>query len=400
MSNSLAILGDKPSFSKPLYVTLPSVPEISSFVEVSKKIFDSRWLTNDGYYVRKLESVLKNRMRIPYCSVLCNGTLALELAIRSLGLKGEIITTPFTFVATAHAISRNGIRPIFCDIEKDTYNIDASKIEELITSKTSAILPVHVFGNPCDIKTIEIIAKKYSLKVIYDAAHAFDVKYMGNNIAQYGDLSVFSFHATKIFNTLEGGAVSCKSKEICRAIKDLRNFGIRSEEEIVCSGTNAKMNELQAAFGLLNLSKVTKGINKRKKLYNRYVSNLNDIPGLLFQKINNDATYNYAYFTVQVSDNEFGLNRDDLYTCMRKEGVMVRKYFWPLCSNLHFYKASIFCKNKALSSANLISNRILSLPLHETMKEKDVDVISRTIRLCNTYSNKIIIKLNKLKRYR
>lgn len=376
MSKKLAILGGKPSFKNEMFVTRPVVPTIEELEPLLKNILESRWLTNDGRYVQEFEKQLEKFLGVPYCSVHCNGTLALQLTIQALRLSGEVITTPFTFPATPHVLHWNNITPVFCDINPDTYNLDAEQLESLISPRTTGILPVHVFGNPCDVERIEKIATYHGLKVIYDAASAFGVGFKGKPIGNFGDASMFSFHATKIFNTLEGGAITCKDTHLDQRLRDFRNFGIRSEEEVVGPGINAKMNEIQAAFGILNLKKVNRRKQKRRELYKRYHGCLREVPGLRFQRISQGVSYNFSYMIIEIIPEAFGLTRDEVYMCMRQEGIMVRKYFWPLCSNYPCYKALPSANKDLLPHANRISERVLSLPIYEDMTDGDVDVIT------------------------
>ena len=394
MTKKPAILGGDPAFYNKLYVTQPIVPTFEELEPLLKDILKTRWLTNDGPYAQRFERELRKYLGVPYCSIYCNGTLALQLSVQGLKLSGEVITTPFTFPATPHVLYWNNITPVFCDIDPETYNIDPQYIESLISPRTTGILAVHVFGNPCDLEPIERIADYHGLKVIYDAAHAFGVKAAGKPIGNFGDATMFSFHATKTFNTLEGGAVTCLDAHLHQRLRDLRNFGIRSEEEIVGPGINAKMNEIQAAFGLLNLKIVESAIGKRKNLFERYKAHLKKLPGLRFQIINNNTSYNYSYLTVEILSDEFGLTRDDVYICMRKEGIIVRKYFFPLCSNYPCYKALPSAKTEMLPNANQLASRILCLPLYDEMKEEDVDKVMEVFTLlhCNaTEISKLIL---------
>ncbi len=393
MSKKLAILGGRPSFKNKIYVTRPVIPSLKELEPLLKDILESKWLTNDGPYVQQFEKQLREFLGAPYCSVYCNGTLALQLSIQALRLSGEVITTPFTFAATPHTLYWNNITPVFCDIDSGTYNLDTEQLESLISPKTTGIIPVHVFGNPCKVEQIEKIATYHGLKVIYDAAHAFGVEFDGKPIGNFGDASMFSFHATKIFNTLEGGATSCSEPNLHQRLRDLRNFGIKSEEEVVSPGINAKMNEIEAAFGILNLKKVRKSIQKRKMLFERYHSYLNKLPGLSFQQIHPKAYYNYSYLTVEINPEVFGLTRDELYVCMRKEGIMARKYFWPLCSNYPCYKALPTANKNLLPNANRLSERILSLPLYDDMTKKDVDDITKVFYLFHHNAEKIKISI-------
>lgn len=390
MKSNLAVFGGKPLFPKKIYLTRPVVPTIEELLPLIQDILSSRWLTNNGPHVQNFEEKLKKFLHVPYCSVFCNGTLALQLAIQAFRLSGEVITTPFTFPATTHVLYWNNITPVFCDIDPETYNIDTEKFESLISPKTTGILPVHVFGNPCKVKKIKKISAYHGLKVIYDAAHALGVEIDGKPIGNYGNASMFSFHATKIFNSLEGGAVTCQDANFYQRLKDLQNFGIRGEEEVIAPGINAKMNEIQAAFGILNLEKVPNTIKKRHLLFEKYISKLKNIPGIIFQKIYPRTKYNYAYMPIQIIPDEFGLTRDQVYMCMRKEGIMVRKYFFPLTSNYSFYKALPSADRKLLPNANLISKRILCLSIYEDLSDEDIDTI--TDLLFTLHTNASVIK--------
>lgn len=388
MKRELAIFGGKPLFPDKIYLTRPVVPTIGELLPSVQEILSSRWLTNNGAYVQNFEKELKKFLNVPYCSVFCNGTLALQLAIQAFGLSGEVITTPFSFSATTHVLYWNNITPIFCDIDPETHNIDSEKLESLISPKTTGILPVHVFGNPCKVKKIEEISAYHGLKVIYDAAHAFGVEFDGKPISNYGDASMFSFHATKIFNTLEGGAIVCKEPNLHQGLRDLRNFGIRNEEEAIVPGINAKMNEIQAAFGILNLEKVSITIQKRKQIFERYKTRLKEIRGLKFQKINSSIKYNYAYMVVEIIPEEFGLTRNQVYACMQEEGIMVRKYFYPLISNYSCYGALQSAGKEFLPNANKLAERVLCLPLYEEMEE-EIDVITEFLSTLNVNAEKI-----------
>ena len=389
MNKKLAILGGAPSFKKRIFVTQPVVPTIEELEPLLKDILLTKWLTNDGRYVQEFEKQLEKYLGSAYCSVLCNGTLALQLCVQGLRLSGEVITTPFTFAATPHVLYWNNITPVFCDIDPDTYNLDPKRIESFISPRTTGIMPVHTFGNPCDIEHIERIAKYHGLKVIYDAAHAFGVEIDGNPIGNFGDATMFSFHATKLFNTMEGGAVTCSDINLNQRLRDLRNFGIRSEEEGIGPGINAKMNEFQAAFGLLNLKKVKNTIEKRKEIFERYHNHFRNLPGLRFQRITRGTSYNYAYLTVEILTDQFGLSRDDIYICMRKEGIMVRKYFYPLCSNYSCYQALPSASKDLLPNANRLASRILCLPLYSEMTVEDIDKIMEVFTLLHKHSTEI-----------
>lgn len=359
-----------------ILVTRSSMPPIEEYIEMIKPLWDSHWLTNMGMYHRELESRLRVFCQVEQASLTANGHMALELAIQSMNFpKGsEVITTPFTFISTTHAIIRNGLVPVFCDI-RDDYTIDVSKIESLITENTVAIVPVHVYGNICDVEAIEKIAYKYDLKVIYDAAHAFGETYKGKNVAAYGDVSVFSFHATKVYNTIEGGLVCCHSKEQYDKLYNLKNFGIRSEELVVSVGANAKMNEFQAAMGICNLRHLKGEIEKRKNVVEEYRRQLMGVKGIRLNVMSPDTEYNYAYMPVLCDSRE---QRDRLYSGLREHNVFPRKYFYPLTADAACFKNKY--KEVELSKARDISGRILVLPLFADLENDKVEYICNIIK--------------------
>ena len=361
--------------NRELQVTKSSMPDFEEYIEEIKDIWDSHWLTNMGKKHQKLEKKLIKYLDVTNVTLFTNGHLALESAISALDLKGEVITTPFTFASTTHAIVRNGLEPVFCDINNHDYTIDVDKIENLITDKTSAIIPVHVYGNVCDVKRIDDIAKKYNLKVIYDAAHAFGVSINGKSIANFGDISMFSFHATKVFNTIEGGALTYKDCKLSKKLNDLKNFGITGPETVEYVGGNAKMNEFQAAMGLCNLRHIDNEILKRKAVFNRYFKNLHNIKGLKLLRQQDGVKSNYSYFPV-VFDG-YKLTRDEIYEVLKKENIVARKYFYPLVTNFDCYKNRF--KDAYLENAKFVSDRILCLPLYADLDLKDVDRICELI---------------------
>ena len=365
-------------FENPIYITRPTLPLLTDVYQKIKEIWDSKWLTNMGIQHQTLKSELMKYLNVKFLSLFCNGTIALELACHALNLTGEVITTPFTFPATINSLYRNNLSPVLCDIENNGFNIQANGIEELITSNTSAIMPVHVFGIPCEIEKIEKIAKKYNLKVIYDAAHCFNVKYKGRGIGTYGDISMFSFHATKIFHTLEGGALTFSNPKLKEKLYLLKNFGIKNEEEVILPGTNGKMNELQAAIGLLNLQLVDEEIKKRKKLFSIYSENLKDLDGIKVLDINNkDIMYNYQYFPVLIEKELFGYSRDQVYNFLKKYNIFSRKYFYPLCVDYQFFKLN---SQISIPHANKIANQVLCLPIYGELKEDIVKIICNLIK--------------------
>jgi dTDP-4-amino-4,6-dideoxygalactose transaminase len=365
------VKGVKP-FKKPIYVTRPFLPDYEEFGKKIEEIFDSGQLTNRGPQLMAFKDRLGEFLKTPNVSLFCNGTQALELGLKALNLSGEVITTPFTFVATTHAIVRNGLTPVFCDIEGKTFNIDPDKIETLITEKTSAILAVHVYGNPCDFKRIQAIADKYRLKVIYDAAHAFGVKMKGISISAFGDMTMFSFHATKTFNTFEGGALIFRDDRLGRRLDLLKNFGIESEERITMVGTNAKMNEIQAAMGLVLLDKFYDEVEKRKKLTKVYRRYLKDIPGIKFMEDMRSVAHTYQYFPIIIEEDGFGLSRDEIHRKLRKYNVFARKYFYPLCSQIDSYRALPSADPASLPVAHEVACRVLCLPLYGGLHPKDI----------------------------
>ena len=358
-----------------ILVTQSSMPTYNEYIDEIKDIWESKWLTNGGVKHQELEKKLCNYLDIENINLFCNGHQGLYIALKSLNLSGEVITTPFTFASTTHAIVQAGLTPVFCDIDPVTYTIDANKIEELITPNTCAIVPVHVYGNPCDVEKIEQIAKKHNLKVIYDAAHAFGVKVNGKGIANFGDISMFSFHATKVFNTIEGGALAYSDTTLANKINMLKNFGITSPETIEEVGTNAKMNEFSAAMGLCNLRHIDEELAKRKIVFERYISNLKNISGIKLINIKDNVVPNYAYFPVIFDKKTFGKNRDEIMEILEKNNIFTRKYFYPLITDFD-------CYNKIYNSsltpvAKEISENVLTLPMYADLDTADVD------RICN-----------------
>lgn len=370
--------------NKDIYVTRSSMPGYEEYIEAIKPLWNTRLLTNMGRYHKELECQLKKYLEVENLSLFCNGHMSLEMVIQAMGLTGEVITTPFTFISTTHSIVRNGLQPVFCDIDPKSMTIDASKIEDLITEKTSAIIPVHVYGNVCNVEEIDRIAKKYNLKVIYDAAHAFGVKKDGITVGNFGDASVYSFHATKVFNTIEGGAVTFHEKSLGEKLYDLKNFGIRSEEVISQIGANAKMNEFQSIMGLCNLRHIDEELDKRRKVVERYRRNLSGIKGLRIGKKVEGIEENYSYFPIICEEENLGITRDELYDELAKNNIYARKYFYPLTADQACFKNKY--KDCEIPIARYISDRILTLPLYADLSIEDVD------KICY-----IILKLKKAK---
>ncbi len=360
------------SFKEPIFVARPVLPSLKNVFQKIREIWDSKWLTNMGIQHKTLEKELVKYLRVKNLTLFCNGTSALELACWALSLTGEVITTPFTFPATTNSLFRNNLKPIYCDINLDDFNINCDIIDTLITPNTSAIMPVHVFGNPCNIEKIEKVAKQNNLKIIYDAAHCFGVEYKNKGIGNYGDVSMFSFHATKIFHTIEGGALTYNKDSLKEKFYLLKNFGIKNEEEIILPGTNAKLNELQAAIGLLTLELVEIEIEKRKHLIDVYKEILKDVEGIKYLDEKKDVKHNYQYFPILIDENEFKLNRDQVYEKLKKFNIFSRKYFYPLCTDYKFYKNN---RNVQLPNAKKIVNQILCLPLYGELTQKNIRII-------------------------
>lgn len=352
-------------------VTRSSMPEFEEYCEEIKELWDSLWLTNMGAKHKIFENDLKKYLNTDNICLYCNGHLALENILAALDLRGEVITTPFTFASTTHAIVRNGLTPVFCDIEPDTYTIDVSKIEELITEKTSAIVPVHVYGNICDVEAIQKIADKYNLKVVYDAAHAFGVKYKGVSVANFGDASMFSFHATKVFHSIEGGMIAFKNFELYNKLNSLKNFGIVSQEDVEYIGGNAKMNEFSAAMGICNLRHIDDEIAKRKAVVERYTQRLENVEGIKICKINENIQSNYAYFPV-VFDG-YKLNRDEICEKLSQNGITARKYFYPITNSFDCYQGRFDAGQTPVALD--ISKKVVTLPLYADLKIEDIDKI-------------------------
>lgn len=365
-----------------IYVTQPILPDLDDFNEQLKDIWASKWLTNHGAKHNELEEKLKSVLKVPNLSLFNNGTIALLIALRAMDLpyESEVITTPFTFAATPHCISWNGQKPVFCDIEPDTMCIDANKIEDFITEKTSAILGVHVYGFPCNVEKIDKIAKKHNLKVIYDAAHAFSTEINGKGIGNFGDITMFSFHATKLYNTIEGGCLTYNDEKLKERIYNLRNFGIRSEDEVVEIGINGKMNELQAAVGLLNLNLFKAEQAKREKIKQFYIDKISNIKGIKIPMMPKNTTNSYQYFPIIVEKN-YPLSRNELYEKFKQHNIIVRKYFYPICSDYEPYKYFKSSRVVNLPVANEMKEKVLCLPFYGDLQEEEIKRIINTLEV-------------------
>ncbi len=363
-----------------ILVTRSSMPTLDEYVDEIKEMWDSHWLTNMGPKHKELQAKLCEYLGVENIDLLTNGHMALELTLQAMNLQGEVITTPFTFASTTHAIVRNRLEPVFCDIDPVTYTMDTTKIESLITDRTCAIMPVHVYGNVCNVEEIERIAKKHGLKVIYDAAHAFGETYNGRGIGSYGDASCFSFHATKVFNTIEGGAVCFSDKKLGETLYELKNFGIHGPEEVSAVGANAKMNEFCAAMGLCNLRHVDGEISKRKAVAQRYDSHLRGVKGLKLNAAQEGVKSNYAYYPVVFEENEFGASREEVFAALEEHGIGARKYFYPLTNTFSAFNGKYDVDKTPV--ALHMSRRVLTLPMYADLALEDVDRICDIVLSC------------------
>lgn len=367
--------------NKRITVTSPLLPNLDEFHKMLEDIWDRKWITNNGYYHKQLEQALAEYLKVPYVSLFTNGTLPLITALQALRITGEVITTPYSFVATTHALWWNGIKPVFVDIDPETCCIDPNKIEAAITPKTTAIMPVHVYGRPCNTKAIQDIADKYGLKIIYDAAHAFGVEVNGEGVLNAGDLSTISFHATKVYNTIEGGAMIMHDEKTKKHIDYLKNFGFAGETEVVAPGINSKMDEVRSAYGLLNLKQVDQAIEARRQVALKYREALRGIEGISFWDDEPGVRNNYIYFPIFVDAKKYGITRDELYFKMKEQGVLGRRYFYPLISDFSTYRGLPSANKENLPVATKMANEVICLPMHHTLSEEDIKrVISCIIK--------------------
>lgn len=361
-------------------VTSPLLPDLGEFTDMLKDIWAKKWITNNGEYHKRLEAALAEYLKVPYVSLFTNGTLPLITALQALRITGEVITSPYSFVATTHSLWWNGIKPVFVDIDPATGNIDPDKIEAAITPKTTAIMPVHVYGKPCDTERIQAIADKYGLKVIYDAAHAFGVEINGQSILNAGDMSTLSFHATKVYNTIEGGALVMHDAKTKQRIDYLKNFGFAGETEVVAPGINSKMDEVRAAYGLLNLRQVDTAIEARHKVAIRYREALRDVEGITFFDDMPGVRHNYSYFPIFVEAERFGMTRDELYFKMRENNVLGRRYFYPLISEFTTYRGLPSAAKENLPVAHRMADSVICLPMHHALSINDINRILEQIK--------------------
>ena len=356
-------------------VTSPLLPDRAEFEQMLKEIWDSKWITNNGQFHKQLEKALCEYLKVPYISLFTNGTLPLLTALQALRITGEVITTPYSFVATTHSIWWNGCKPVFVDIEESTCGIDPDKIEAAITPHTTAIMPVHCYGKPCDMERIQAIADKYGLRVIYDAAHAFGVEVNGKSVLEQGDMATLSFHATKVYNTLEGGALVIHDEQTKKRIDFLKNFGFAGETEVVAPGINSKMDEVRAAYGLLNLRQVDEAIEKRHQVAVKYRAALRNVKGVRFFDDMPGVRHNYSYFPIFIKAEEYGISRDELYFKMKEQGVLGRRYFYPLISTFSTYRGLPSSAPDNLPVATRVANEVICLPMHHVLSDEDVNRI-------------------------
>jgi dTDP-4-amino-4,6-dideoxygalactose transaminase len=363
-----------------IFVTQPFLPPLEEYLPYLEQIWNSRQLTNNGPFHQQLEKALCEFLGVPFISLFANGTLALVTALQALRITGEVITTPYSFVATTHSLWWNNIKPVFVDIEPEFGNLDPEKIESAITPKTTAILPVHVYGNPCKVDRIKEIANAYGLKVIYDAAHCFGVNHKGEGICHFGDLSILSFHATKVFNTMEGGAIVCHDEATKKRIDYLKNFGFDGETTIVAPGINSKMNEMQAALGLVQLKYHHENISKRKVVADSYRKELADVRGISYLNEPEDTDSNFAYFPIYINEDEYGMSRDDLYEKLKQSNIYGRRYFYPLISEFPMYKGLDSSRKENLPVANKVAEMVICLPIYPDLELSSVKQIARVIK--------------------
>lgn len=364
---------------KIITVTSPLLPNMTDFNEMLKDIWSNKWITNNGTFHQQLEKALCEYLKVPYISLFTNGTLPLITALQALRITGEVITTPYSFVATTHSLWWNGIKPVFVDIDPVTGNLDPEKIEAAITPKTTAIMPVHVYGKPCDTKRIQDIADKYGLKVIYDAAHAFGVELNGESILKSGDMSTLSFHATKVYNTIEGGALVMHDEKTKKRIDYLKNFGFANEIEVVAPGINSKMDEIRAAYGLLNLKQVDAAIEARHQVSIQYREALRTVEGITFMDDMIGVKHNYSYFPIFINAEKYGMTRDELYFKMKEHNVLGRRYFYPLISEFSTYRGLPSATKENLPNAHKMADSVICLPMHHELSEDDIERILKTI---------------------
>jgi dTDP-4-amino-4,6-dideoxygalactose transaminase len=377
----LALFGGPRLFSTPLHVGKPNVGNRERFLDRVRDILDRGWLTNNGPYVREFEAEIANRLGCRHCIAICNGTIALEIATRALCLKGEVIVPSFTFVATAHALQWQEITPVFCDIEPRQYTIDPEQVERMITPRTTAILGVHLWGRPCNVRALESIARRRNLKLVFDAAHAFGCSHDGTMVGNFGDAEVLSFHATKFLNTFEGGAITTNDDELASKIRLMKNFGFSGYDHVIFIGTNGKMSEVSAAMGLTGLERMEHFVETNRRNYHEYLRQLEKVPGLGVARYDEDEKHNYQYVIVEVEEETTGISRDDLVRVLHAEGVLARRYFFPGCHLMEPYRSYFPHATLLLPKTNLVASRVMSLPTGTAIGTAEVFKVCSLVRL-------------------
>jgi len=389
----LVIFDGDPIFDEKLHVGRPNIGDRQRFLDLMNDMIDRRWFTNEGPYVKELEKKIAEYIGVKHCIAMCNGTIALEIAIRALELKGEVIVPSFTFIATAHSLQWQEITPVFCDIDHRTHHLNPKSVKKMITPRTSGILGAHTWGRPCNIEALSDIAQQHHLKLLFDAAHAFACSYDGKMIGNFGSVEVFSFHATKFFNTLEGGAVVTNDDELAKKIRLMKNFGFAGYDNVIYIGTNGKMNEASAAMGLTNLESLDEFIVINRRNYECYNSLLNDIPGIKLRQYNDHEKQNYQYIILEVDESEAGLSRDELLKVLHAENVLARRYFYPGCHRMEPYRSFSPHSHLLLSETEKVSQCVLVLPTGTSVSPDQISIICSIIRTAVTYAPKIIERL-------
>jgi dTDP-4-amino-4,6-dideoxygalactose transaminase len=389
----LAIFSGRPAFRKLLYVGCPNIPDRKKLLRRINAMLDRRWLTNRGPCVLELESKIANMVGVKHCIATCNGTLALIIAVRALQLSGEVIIPAFTFISTAHALQWEGIKPVFCDVEPRSHNLDVSQLENLITSRTTGVIPVHLWGRPCNIDQLTLVTKKHNLNLLFDAAHAFACSYRGQMIGNFGDAEIFSFHATKYFNTFEGGAVVTNDDNLADRLRLMKNFGFRGFDNVISLGINAKMNEVAAVMGLTNLEYIDDFITVNHRHYHQYRNELSNVPGIRFITFDEEEKNNYQYIVLEIDKNVAKMSRDDFVTVLHAENVIARRYFYPGCHNMEPYRSLYPDARVTLPETEKLTDKVLCLPTGTAVKHKDISRICQIIRFIATNGEEIKIRL-------
>ena len=377
---ALAILGGEPAFAEPLHVGRPNIGDRQQFVDYANQMFDNHWLTNRGPLVKQFEQELCQFLGVKHCIAICNATVALEIAIRALGMQGEVIVPSFTFIATAHSLQWQGITPVFADIDPQTHNLDPRSVEKLITPRTSGIIGVHLWGRPCEVDTLREIADSRNLKLLFDAAHAFGCSYQSRMIGNFGDAEVLSFHATKFFNTFEGGAITTNDDDLAARIRLMQNFGFAGYDDVIYVGTNGKMSEISAAMGLTNLKSLEEFVEINRRNYHKYRQELDSIPGLSLICYDEDEKRNFQYMAVEVDARLTGISRDALLQTLHAENVLARRYFWPGCHRMEPYRSYFPNAGLMLPQTEALAERILVLPTGSTVSVEDMETVCGILR--------------------